>query len=66
MPSTGHIKIPAGLENLQAITDCVSGAAAAAGFLPRRVGDMELALEEAVTNVFKYASPGNPGLGERV
>ncbi|MEI7481333.1 MAG: ATP-binding protein [Elusimicrobiota bacterium] len=61
MPSTGHIKIPAVLGNLQAITDCVSAAAAAAGFTPRRVGDMELALEEAVTNVFKYASPGNPG-----
>ncbi len=60
MSSTGHIKIPAVLESLPVITECVTGAAAAAGF-SARIGDMELALEEAVTNVFKYANPGNPG-----
>ena len=61
MSSTGHIKIQAVLENLQAIIGCVTAAASAAGFSARRIGDMELAVEEAVTNVFKYASPANPG-----
>ena len=61
MSSIGHIKIRAVLENLQAIMDCVTAAAAAAGFSARRIGDMELAVEEAVTNVFKYASPLDPG-----
>ncbi len=61
MSSTGYIRIPAVLGNLQAIMDCVTAAALAAGFSARRIGDMELALEEAVTNVFKYASPDNPG-----
>ena len=60
MSSTGHIKTPAVLESLQEITECVTAAASAAGF-SARIGDMELALEEAVTNVFKYANPGNPG-----
>ncbi len=61
MTVIGHIKLPAVLENLMAITACVTTAAAAAGFSARRIGDMELVLEESVTNVFKYASPGNPG-----
>ena len=61
MSSTGRVKMPAVLENLQAITECVTAAASSAGFSARRIGDMELALEEAVTNVFKYANPGNPG-----
>ena len=61
MSSTGHIKTPAVLESLQEITECVTAAASAAGFSARRIGDVELALEEAVTNVFKYANPGNPG-----
>ena len=61
MSSTGRVKMPAVLENLQAITECVTTAASSAGFSARRIGDMELALEEAVTNVFKYANPGNPG-----
>ena len=61
MPFTAHIKIPAVLESLQAISGCVTAAASAAGLPVRRIGDLELALEEAVTNVFKYANPGNPG-----
>ncbi len=58
---TGHIKIPAVPESLRTITDCVTAAASAAGFSARRIGDIELALEEASTNIFKYANPGNPG-----
>jgi anti-sigma regulatory factor (Ser/Thr protein kinase) len=61
MSASGRIKLQAVLGNLQAIMDCVTAAASAAGFSARRMGDMELAVEEAVTNVFKYASPGNPG-----
>lgn len=62
MPNSGHIKIPAVMDNLQVVMDCVTAAALAAGFPARRIGDIELVLEEAVTNVFKYASPdGNSG-----
>jgi anti-sigma regulatory factor (Ser/Thr protein kinase) len=61
MSLTGHIKIPAVLESLPAITECVTAAASAARFSARRIGEIDLALEEAITNVFKYASPGNPG-----
>ncbi len=61
MDATGHLKLPALLENLPAITACVTAAASAAGFSARRIGEIDLALEEAVTNVFKYASPGKAG-----
>ena len=61
MPPPGSIRIPAVLESLQAITEFVTAAASTAGFSARRTGEIELVLEEAVTNVFKYANPGNPG-----
>ena len=61
MSATGHIKVPASLENLQAITDFIIAAASAAGFPQERKGDIELALEEAVTNVIKYSHPEIPG-----
>ena len=61
MPGLGHIKTAAVLGSLPAVTECVSAAAAAAGFSARRLGEIELVLEEAVTNVFKYANPADPG-----
>ncbi len=61
MFTPGRIKIPAVLKNLRAITDCVSAAASSAGFSAHRIGAIQLALEEAVTNVFKYAGSENPG-----
>jgi len=53
-------KAAAELENLGAFVACASAAARSAGFGSSRAGEIELAVEEALTNVCKYAGRGAP------
>jgi serine/threonine-protein kinase RsbW len=49
------IKLPAEIDNLRTFVSFVSECARKHGFGPERVSDLELAVEEAVTNVCLYA-----------
>ncbi|MFH1350073.1 MAG: ATP-binding protein [Pseudomonadota bacterium] len=56
-----RIRLPAKLENLHSVMEFVSNFAKDQGFPQKRIREMEIAIEEAVVNVFKYAYPGQPG-----
>jgi anti-sigma regulatory factor (Ser/Thr protein kinase) len=60
MKTLGRIKALAELGNLSAVIDCSSASARAFGFPDDRVGQIELVVEEVVTNVCKYAGSGSP------
>ncbi|HDZ91393.1 MAG TPA: ATP-binding protein [Deltaproteobacteria bacterium] len=51
----------AGLEYLEELIAFVAGHAETAGFPPSRIREIELAAEEALVNVFKYAYPETGG-----
>jgi len=53
-------KLAAKLENLGAFVECASAAARSVGFGSSRAGEIELAVEEAVTNICKYAGQEEP------
>jgi serine/threonine-protein kinase RsbW len=54
------LKLPARLENLQRFLKPVSECAKTEGFNHTRIQEVELALEEALVNIFKYAYPEAP------
>jgi anti-sigma regulatory factor (Ser/Thr protein kinase) len=56
-----HIRVPAKLDNLHELIDFVSGCAKEAGLKDKRVGEIEIAVEEALVNIFNYAYPENGG-----
>ncbi len=56
-----RLKLPASLENLQRFLNSVSACAETEGFDQTRIQEVELALEEALVNIFKYAYPEAPG-----
>ncbi|MCX5794048.1 MAG: ATP-binding protein [Elusimicrobia bacterium] len=60
MRSIARLESPALLENLPKFIAVVSGAARAEGLDPQKIGCVELAVEEAVTNICKYAGPEGP------
>lgn len=54
------LKLPARLENLRRFLEPVSECAKTEGFDQKRIQEIELALEEALVNIFKYAYPEAP------
>jgi serine/threonine-protein kinase RsbW len=55
------IKLPAKLDNLYKFLDVVSSCAKGQGFAQKRINDIELAIEEALVNIFNYAYQDNTG-----
>jgi len=58
------IKLPAKLDNLYKFMDVVSRCAKEQGFPQNRINDIELAMEEALVNIFNYAYKDNTGAAE--
>jgi len=56
-----RLKIPAAINRLDTVLDFVRTSANRAGFSPRRITDLVLAVEEAVGNICRYAYPGGNG-----
>ncbi|GEM_PF-177031 len=56
-----RLKIPAAIDRLDTVLDFVRTCAGRAGFSPRRITDLALAVEEAVGNICRYAYPGRSG-----
>ncbi|OPY02035.1 MAG: Serine-protein kinase RsbW [Syntrophorhabdus sp. PtaB.Bin184] len=50
------MELPAVLESLPAFSARITGCAKEAGFGERKLGAMELAVEEAIVNIVKYSS----------
>jgi len=59
-----NIKLPAKLENLGRWMNGVSECARVQGFDEKKIGKIELALEEALVNICKYSYPDEPGDAE--
>jgi anti-sigma regulatory factor (Ser/Thr protein kinase) len=59
-----NIKLPAKLENLGSWMEAVSECAKEQGFDQKKIGKIELALEEALVNICKYSYPDDPGDAE--
>ena len=59
-----NIKLPAKLENLERWAEAVSECAKEQGFDQKKIGKIELALEEALVNICKYSYPDEPGDAE--
>ncbi len=55
------IRLPAGIENLPGFVNPVLAIAAAYHLAEERKNHLELALEEALVNIFSYAYPGKTG-----
>ena len=56
-----HLKMSARLENLGRFIQSVSDCAKAQGFGREETSKIELAAEEALVNIFRYAYPERPG-----
>jgi len=56
-----RVRMSAKLENLGTFIGSLSNCARTQGFEQEKIGRMELAAEEALVNVFRYAYPGAPG-----
>jgi len=56
-----NIKLPAKLEYLRELMSSISHCARERGFSPERISEIELATEEALVNIFKYAYPDKIG-----
>ncbi len=59
-----NMKLPAKLENLGRWMEAVSECAREQGFDQKKIGKIELALEEALVNICKYSYPDEPGDAE--
>ena len=59
-----EISSPAKIENLEKVLQFVSAFAKKFGITTKRVQELELATEEAVFNIIKYAYPEDTGLVE--
>lgn len=59
-----NIKLPAKLENLGRWMEAVSECAKEQGFDQKKIGRIELALEEALVNICNYSYPEEPGNAE--
>ena len=60
MRRLARLSVPAVLEHLHRLVAAASESARAGGLGPRKVGSVELAVEEAVTNICKYAGQDHP------
>ena len=56
-----NLKLPARIENLQRLMESVSNCARAQDFDQKKIQEIELAVEEALVNIFNYAYPDAPG-----
>jgi anti-sigma regulatory factor (Ser/Thr protein kinase) len=54
-----QIRRPARLESLEDLMAFVTDCAEGRGFRPRRIQEIQLAVEEALVNIFNYAYPEN-------
>ncbi len=61
MPPLLKITAPATLEHLEGLVKSLSGCAKSQGFDPDKVYNIELAAEEVLVNIFRYAYPEEPG-----
>ncbi len=61
MAVLAHLKMPAKLENLGRLMESVSDCAKSQGFGQEEIRKIELAAEEALVNIFRYAYPEGPG-----
>lgn len=61
MVFVSKISLPAKLENLEQMLQFVSAVAKKCGFTQQRIQELELATEEALVNVIKYAYPEEAG-----
>jgi anti-sigma regulatory factor (Ser/Thr protein kinase) len=61
MPILLEIVLPATLENLPVFLEGLTNCARDQGFPPKKISDLELALEEALVNVINYAYPESKG-----
>jgi serine/threonine-protein kinase RsbW len=59
-----NVKLPAKLENLGRWMNGVSECAREQGVDEKKIGKIELALEEALVNICKYSYPDEPGDAE--
>ncbi len=59
-----QIKLPAKLENLGRWMKAVSECAKEQGFDQKKIGKIELAVEEALANICNYSYPEEPGNAE--
>lgn len=55
------IKLPAKVENLYKFMNTISRCAKEQGFTQKKINNIELALEEALVNIFNYAYQDNNG-----
>ncbi len=56
-----NLKLTARVENLQRLMGSVSTCARAEDFAQKKIQEIELAVEEALVNIFNYAYPDGPG-----
>jgi serine/threonine-protein kinase RsbW len=61
MENEQEITVAATIEQIPVISDFIERLMSNAGFEPRKILEVQLALEEACTNVAKYAYPGKAG-----
>ena len=54
MREIGFLTLPSNIKDLPRFIACASDAARGLGFKPERVGQVELAVEEAVANICRY------------
>jgi serine/threonine-protein kinase RsbW len=59
-----NLNLPAKLENLERWMHAVSACARQQGFDQKKISKIDLALEEALVNIFKYSYPEEPGNAE--
>ena len=57
----GRIKLPAKIEHLESITRFIGDCARDEGFCKSRIFNVELAVEEALANICRYAYTGTVG-----
>jgi serine/threonine-protein kinase RsbW len=58
---TSRLRLPAKLENLEYFVVRAASCAARLGFTKKRIGEIELAVEEAIVNICSYAYQGEAG-----
>ncbi len=66
MEIVSRCNFPAKLDSLSNSLEVVSACAKAKGFSARRISEIQLATEEALVNIFRYAYPKGPGEVEMI
>ncbi|OPY74030.1 MAG: serine-protein kinase RsbW [Syntrophorhabdus sp. PtaU1.Bin058] len=61
MEALSEIRVPAKLDHLHTLIDLVSNCAKEQGLSGKRINEIEIATEEALVNIFRYAYQGQEG-----